>query len=396
VQNIHNIVTLGNDRNNVELPTEYKGNELQENIICDFQYGHLCPQDFPQNIWRKVSIKALASLNAEDMIMYSDPKGELGLRKKLAEYLRKSRGVSCSAEQIILCSGLESALSLLSQLFRNTYSQIAFEEPGYFGAREIFEHNGFRTVSVCVDKDGVNVNELEKISAQVIYVTPSHQFPTGAVLPIQKRLLLLEWAVKNNGLIIEDDYDSELRYNSRPIPSISSVSGNNNVIYIGTMSKSLSPSLRVSYMVMPQKWMKRYNEEFKLYQSPVSIIQQRILYEFISSGHFESHLRKLCVINKRKHDLLIRLIHELMSDKVVIHGKHAGLHILLESTQGLTEKEMIDRAKEYGVLVYPVSIFWHNVHCYSDNMVLLSFGNVSENQLIKGIEQLSKAWKQYH
>lgn len=392
VQNIHNIFSLGNDRKNVEFPTEHKERKLQENIICNFQYGYLSPQDFPQNIWRKVSMKALASLNAEDMTMYSDPKGELQLRKELAEYLRKSRGVTCSTEQIILCSGLESALSLLSQLFRNIYSQIAFEEPGYFGAREIFEHNGFNTVSVSVGKDGVNVNELEKSSAQVIYVTPSHQFPTGAVMPIQKRLRLLEWAVKNNGIIIEDDYDSELRYNTRPIPSISNVSGNDNVIYIGTMSKSLSPSLRVSYMVLPQKWLNHYNKEFKLYQSPVSIIQQRILYEFIHSGHFESHLRKLCVINKRKHDLLVRLIHELMSNEVVIHGKHAGLHILLESTQGLTEKEMIDRAKEYGVLVYPVSIFWHDVHCYSNNMVLLSFGNVSEKQLTKGIEQLSKAW----
>ncbi|MFZ5969905.1 MAG: PLP-dependent aminotransferase family protein [Bacillota bacterium] len=395
VQNIHGMLCLSNEKKHYELPIVLgtEKNNIRDIYPYNFEYGHLSSQDFPQNIWRKVSTKALASLTAEDMTMYCDRKGELQLRKDLADYLRRSRGVSCNSEQIILCSGFEYALSLISQLLRKSFQEIALEDPGYSGARDIFKNNGLKVIPVGVEKDGVNVKELEKSFARIVYVTPSHQFPTGVVMPIQKRLLLLDWARQNDGVIIEDDYDSELRYNSRPIPSISSVARNEDVIYIGTMSKALSPSLRVSYIVLPQKWMTRYNEAFKMYQTPVSIIQQRILQEYIHSGHWERHLRKICITNKRKHDLLVRTIQELMGNKVIIHGKNAGLHILLESTQGLTEKEMIEKAKEYGVLVYPVSMFWIDISRYSDNMVLLGFGNVPEKNIVEGIKQLAQAWK---
>lgn len=359
----------------------------------NFEYGHLSSEDFPLNIWKKVSNKALASLTAEDMTIYSDRLGELELRNDLKDYLRSSRGVSCSAEQIILCSGFEYALSLLSQLLRETYNQIAMEDPGYIGARNIFKNNGFKIVPIEVEKDGLNIKALNNSTAQVIYVTPSHQFPTGVVMPIQKRMLLLNWAAAKEGIIIEDDYDSELRYNSRPIPSISSIAGSENVIYIGTLSKALSPSLRVCYMVLPHKWMLRYNENFIRYQSPVSLIQQRIIREFIHSRHWESHLRKTCIVNKKKHDLLVRTIIEFMDDCVIIHGRNAGLHIILESKQDLTESEMIERAKAYGVLVYPVSTFWMQINRYADNMVLLGFGNVSETMIVDGIKQLALAWK---
>jgi GntR family transcriptional regulator / MocR family aminotransferase len=146
-------------------------------------------------------------------------------------------------------------------------------------------------------------------------------------------------------------------------------------------------------MVLPNKWMTRYNGDFEMYQSPVSLIQQRIIQQFIHSGHWERHLRKTCIANKRKHDLLIRTIQKLMDDRVIIHGRNAGLHILLESSQGLTEREMIEKAKKRGVLVYPVSMFWLNANRYSNNMVLLGFGNVSEEFIVEGIKQLAKAWK---
>lgn len=394
VQDIQAMMHLVNEENHDNVPETSKSNDNNMLNIYqyNFEYGHLSSQDFPLNIWRKVSNKALASLTAEDMTMYCDQKGELGLRNALSDYLKRYRGVSCSAEQIILCSGFDYALSLLCQIFQHNFHQIALEDPGYSGARELFRNHGFEVISVGVEKDGLNVKDLEASSAKIVYVTPSHQFPTGAVMPIQKRLRLLDWAKREGGVIIEDDYDSELRYNSKPIPSISSIAGNENVIYIGTLSKALSPSLRVSYMVLPQKWMTHYDEGFKMYQSPVSLIQQRIIQQFIHSGHWESHLRKICVANKRKHDLLIRTIQELMSDKVIIHGKNTGLHILLESTQNLTEREMIKTAKECGVLVYPVSVFWSDVKRYPNNMVLLGFGNVSEVEIVGGISHLAMAW----
>lgn len=394
VQNLSGLTYLTNEDNCNEPVKSSKPESNSSNIFThNFQYGNLSTQDFPLNIWRKISSKALAALTAEDLTAYCDKKGELELRYHLSDYLLKSRGVSCSVEQIILCAGLEYALSLLCQLLRDKTTQIALEEPGYTGARNIFTNNGFQVLPIQIEKDGLNTDELENSSAKVVYVTPSHQFPTGIVTSIQKRLLLLDWAKRNNGLIIEDDYDSELRYNSRPIPSIISIAGNENVVYIGTFSKALSPSLRVSYMVLPQKLLDLHHKEFKMYQTPVSLLEQRIIQELICSGYWENHLRKTSVVYKKKHDLLIRSISETMSNIVKIHGKNAGLHILLESSQGLTEREMVERAKEYGVLVHPVSTYWLNPDNYSNNMVLLGFGNLSETDIIQGIKKLAQAWR---
>ncbi len=328
------------------------------------------------------------------MTKYQDRKGEFRLRYELKDYLRRSRGVNCSEEQIVLCSGFEYALSILSQLLRKSFDRIALEEPGYLGARTIFQNNGLKVIPVDIQKDGLDIKKLDSSKARAVYVTPSHQFPTGAVMPVQKRLQLLEWAKGNNGIVIEDDYDSELRYNSRPIPSISSIAESDNVIYIGTFSKALSPSIRVCYMVLPDIWMKRYEETFKMYQTTVSLLQQRILMEYIRSGHWERHLRKICKVNKKKHDLLIRTIQEELGNDVIIHGKNAGLHILLESVRGLKEAEMLDKAKKFGVLVSPVSPFWSDVKKYTDNMVLLGFGNISEADITAGIKALSAAWRE--
>jgi len=396
VQDIHNMISFGAGINTGKVPMETKEDKqiTVEVYPYHFEYGHLSSGDFPLAIWRKNSNKALAEITAEDMTKYQDRKGEAQLRYELKDYLRRSRGVNCSVEQIVLCSGFEYALSILSQLLKKSFGRIALEEPGYLGARTIFQNNGLEVVPVDIQKDGLDIKKLDSSKVRAVYVTPSHQFPTGAVMPVQKRLQLLEWAKGNNGIVIEDEYDSELRYNSRPIPSISSIAESDNVIYIGTFSKALSPSIRVCYMVLPEMWMKRYEEAFKMYQTTVSLLQQRILIEYIRSGHWERHLRKICKANKKKHDLLIRTIQEELGNDVIIHGKNAGLHILLESTGGLKEAELIEKAKRSGVLVSPVSLFWSDVKKYSDNMVLLGFGNISEADITAGIKALAAAWRE--
>lgn len=358
----------------------------------DFQYGKLSAPDFPLRIWRKVANKCLASLTAENMTSYSSSKGELELQIEIMKYLNKSRGVTCNFHQIIVSSGFECCLSLLCQLFRQDYTKLAIEDPGYSGARDIFINNGYEVLPISQEKDGMNLEELENSSAKIVYITPSHQFPMGSVMPVQKRLKLLDWAMRKNAIIIEDDYDSELRYNSRPIPSIQSIASKENVVYIGTFSKALSPSLRMNYMVLPEKLVEKYDKLFSRYQTSVPVIQQKIIQQFMYLGHFDSHLRKVCLANKRKHDILIHAINEVMGDKVIIHGKNAGLHILLEFNNGLCEEEIITKAKNYGVLVYPVSIFWMRSEKNSNNMVLLGFGGMEEIEIIEGIKLLNDAW----
>ena len=236
------------------------------NYKYNFEYGKLSAQDFPLRIWKRISNKCLSTISAEDMVSYSSSKGELELQIEIMNHLRKSRGVSCNREQIIVSSGMEYCLSLLCQLIRDDFHNIALEDPGYIGAKDIFINNGYNVTPISLEEDGINLDELENSSAKIVYVTPSHQFPTGTVMPIAKRLKLLDWAIRNNGIIIEDDYDSELRYNSKPIPSIQSIDSKGVVVYVGTFSKAFSPSLRLNYMVLPETWLEKYHKRFKMYQ----------------------------------------------------------------------------------------------------------------------------------
>ncbi|AWK51799.1 PLP-dependent aminotransferase family protein [Clostridium beijerinckii] len=362
------------------------------NYKYNFEYGKLSAQDFPLRIWKRISNKCLSAISAEDMVSYSSSKGELDLQIEIMNHLRKSRGVSCNYKQIIISSGMEYCLSLLCQLIRDDFHNIALEDPGYIGAKDIFINNGYNVIPISLEEDGINLDELENSSAKIVYVTPSHQFPTGTVIPIAKRLKLIDWAIRNNGVIIEDDYDSELRYNSKPIPSIQSIDSKGVVVYVGTFSKAFSPSMRLNYMVLPETWLEKYHKRFKMYQVSVPLIQQKIIQQFMHLGHFDRHLRKINLINKKKHDILVHAIQEFMGDNVIIHGRNAGLHILLEFNNGLTEKELILRAKNHRVKVYPVSMFWMREDNYPNNMVLLGFGGMPECDIVQGIKVLKEAW----
>ncbi|EGO63804.1 PLP-dependent aminotransferase family protein [Acetonema longum] len=367
-------------------------NDDKQTFPYDFKYGHLNPDDFPMTLWKKLLIRALHELTADRLTMYGDPKGEQGLRDVISSYLKKSRGVLCEPDQIIVFAGTAYGLSVLSQLLKVHFQDIALEDPGYPIAREVFKQSGFKITAIDVEKDGLNISQLENSSARIVYVTPSHQFPCGVIMPIQKRYQLLNWAEKRDGIIIEDDYDSELRYKSRPIPSIASVEPNANVVYLGTLSKVLSPSLRISYIVLPKTLMTLYDSMYGLYPCSVSVIEQKALEIFMDSDQWESHLRKICASNKKRHDILIQAVAEILGDRVNILGENAGLHILLESTKEISEQDMMERAKQKGVLVYPVSPLWINRKNYSNNMVLLGFGDISETDIRNGIKQIRQAW----
>lgn len=372
-------------------PKKYTKEDNDLNYKYNFRDRSISAHDFPLQIWKKLSNQFLSSVKSEDFTKYNSKNGEIELQIELMKYLHKSRGVTCNPEQIIISSGMEYSLSLLCQLLRENYNQIAFEEPGYMVARDIFKNNGFNITPISVLNDGINVEELNSSSAKMVYVTPSHQFPMGFVIPIKKRLKLLEWATKNNGIILEDDYDSEFRYNSRPIPSLQSIDSNGCVVYLGTFAKTLSPSLRISYMVLPQTLLERYEKLFNWYRISVPFIQQKILQNFIHLGYWDRHLRKIHLTSMKKHYLLINTINELMGDKVIIHGENGGLHILLEFKNGLKEKDLIERARKNSVLVYAVSTFWMNKNNYSDNMIMLGFGGMPEHEIVEGIKALKSS-----
>lgn len=366
--------------------------ELDENDNYKYNFNNRCisAEEFPLTTWRKISNQCLSSNFVENFMDYNAKWGDYGLQVQLAKYLKKARGVSCKPEQIIISCGLEYSLSLLCQLFREDFDNIAIEDPGYMEATDIFINHGYKVSPISLNRDGINVDELSDSSAKMVYVTPSHQFPMGTVLPIKKRLKLLDWARKNHGYIIEDDYDSEFRYKSKPIPSLQSIDSLGCVIYMGSFSKSLSPTIRISYMILPESLLERYNKLFNWYHITVSFMQQKILQQFMEQGHWDRHLRKVHLNAIRKHELLIRSIEKYMGYDVIIHGKNSGLHILLEFKNGMNEEELIKKAKQSGVQVLPVSTFWVNKDNYSKNMIMLAFGGVALDEIESGIKALSE------
>ena len=365
---------------------------LHTNIKYNFQYGKLNIKDFPIRIWKNMLNQVLNSNDINSFSSYNDRIGEPQLRTEIMKYLYDSRGVSCKPDQIILCSGTLHALSILCELLMSECREIAVEEPCYHSARQVFKNHGFNIVPVEVDEDGINLNSLRAANSKFVYTTPSHQFPTGKIMTINKRLNLIEWASQNDAYIIEDDYDSEYRYNSKPIPSMQSLDNKERVIYINTFSKAFAPSLRMSFVVLPPQLLDKYRSNFSKYNCPVSWLDQKTMQLFMQDGSWSRHLRKICMINKKKHDVLILAINHSMKDKVTIHGNNAGLHILLEVKNGMEEKELIRRAESAGVRVYPVSVYWKSPENYKNNMVLIGFSSLSEAEIMEGIRLLHTAW----
>ena len=358
------------------------------NFLCTSYSDNL----FPYNLWSKLTLEALKSPSRHQMNSYNDKQGEIDLRIEIMKYLGRSRGVRCTAEQIVVCCGLQIALDVICKLLGNNSNAIAFEEPSNDIAREVVLNNGFDIIPIPVENDGINVCELECSNACTVVVTPSHQFPTGVLMSIQKRLQLLEWAVKKNAVIIEDDFDSELRYHASPIPSLQSIDTNSRVIYLGTFSKSLSTDLRASYIVLPIWLLPRYHKMFARYRPTQSWLQQSVLSKFIQGGHFDRHVRKLRSVFEKRHDTLVMIIKSVMKDKVLVHDGGAGTHIILEFTGDVNQKWLISRAKDFGVKVYSTTPFWFRRENCPQNTLLIGFSKIEKQEIIEGVTVLNDAW----
>lgn len=358
----------------------------------DFQYGNLPPRNFPRTLWRRLAADALASFEAQNICSYGDKQGERALRHEIVEYLHESRGINCVPEQVVLCNGHQDALAVISMLFADGNRTLAMEDPGYDFTRVVFENHGYGIAPIPVGDCGIRLQELQDSRAKLVYTTPSHQFPMGMVMPIGHRAKLLQWAEQADGVIIEDDYDSELRYYTRPVPALQSIDRHGRVIYLGTFSKALSPALRMGYLVLPQWLLPKYDRIFKRYKPTVPWLQQQIVTLYMAEGHWEKHLRKCCLVNKRKRDVLVQTIQDLMGDKVRIQGENAGLHVLLQFLDGRSQEEMIEKAAQHQIRVYPTRQYWIQQERAIDNLVLLGFSGLLEEEIVEGVTLLHHAW----
>lgn len=357
----------------------------------DFSPRGIDLDSFPYHVWRKLSRNTLVDDNKE-MFHSGNHQGEPGFREAIRSYLHSARGVNCSPEQIIVGAGSEYLLMLLSQILEGRHV-IAMENPTYKQAYRVFQSLGYEVCPVEMDANGMEPELLAECGANVAYVMPSHQFPTGIVMPVGRRQELLKWAQEAlDRYIIEDDYDSEFRYRGKPIPALQGMDRNGRVIYLGTFSKCIAPAIRVSYLVLPPSLLVRYRSQTSFYASTVSRIDQNILYQFLSGGHFERHLNRMRAIYKTKHDLLLEQV-EPLRKQFEIRGEHAGLHILLTSRNGVPEEALIRKAAEVGVRVYGLnSYFIHPEHNHRPSTVVLGYASLSEEQIVDGIHLLKTCW----
>lgn len=369
---------------------EMKTETVSEEYMVDFSPRGIDLDSFPFNKWRKISKNVLIDDNKE-LFTHGSAQGEYEFRKIISEYLYQSRGVAAKPENIIVGAGNEYLLMLLNQLIGGK-KLFAMENPTYKQTYRILKSLGEEVVPVELDKNGMNVESLNKSGANIAYVMPSHQYPLGIVMPIKRRMELLKWANASKGrYIIEDDYDSEFRYKGKPIPALCGFDQYHKVVYIGTFSKSIAPAIRMSYMVLPDELMKLYRERIGFYSCSVSRIDQMIVKEFMESGSYEKHLNKMRAVYKGRHDLLMESL-LAFREKFWISGENAGIHVLLESKEKHTEEELIQLAKEYKIKVYPLSSNDISEQHTERNTVILGYANISDEEIVTGIEQLKMAW----
>lgn len=345
---------------------------------------------FPYNTWRKLS-KDILMDDRTELFCSGDSQGEYSFRSAICNYLYQARGVHCMPEQIIVGAGSDYLLMLLCTVIGQG-QRIAVENPTYKQAYRLFRSLSYEVETIAMDKYGMMVEELEKTKAQIAYVTPSHQYPTGIVMPINRRMELLKWANAETGrYIVEDDYDSEFRYKGKPIPALQGYDVHGRVIYLGTFSKSIAPAIRLSYMVLPESLLDMYKRKCRFLNSTVSKVDQLIVEHFIEEGYYERHLNKTRALYKNRHDLLIVGLRPL-ADRCKISGENAGVHLLLSFEDGRTEQELIDAAKEKSIRVYGLSDYRIGKGGENRATVLLGYANLSEEQITGAAGILCEIW----
>nr|WP_240903764.1 PLP-dependent aminotransferase family protein [Chengkuizengella sediminis] len=381
----------------LEQETKYNSSIIAEKIepsmdasdedVIDFRSGIPALDLFPKKKWGQLSREV--SLEAPDSIFgYGKPEGLSEIRNVLCEYLFKTRGVHCSPDQVVITTGATQSFSLVTQLLLSHGSDVCIEDPITYELHTIFTATGANLCPIPVDEHGMQTELIPTdINPGFIYVTPSHQFPLGGILPIHRRIQLIQYARQHNCFIVEDDYDSEYRFEGSPISSIQGLDPE-RVIYIGTFSKILSPALRIGYIILPNSLVERGKNLKWLTDLHTPTLEQLTIARFIDEGYLERHIRKMRKIYKKRRDCLKECLVKQFGNQVNILGDSTGLHLIAEFENiSFTEEIVQNILKEHQVKIYPVE--HHAIQKGKHlNKIILGYGNLEEEKLEKGISRL--------
>lgn len=344
---------------------------------------------FPFKTWARLFKDNLYS--RPDLLNHGHPKGDGELRSAVSLYLTRARGVVCSPDRIIIGAGMEYLLGLLCRLLN--VKNVAVEDPGYPKIHQIMRANGMEASFVPVDGEGIIPEALMSSEAQAVYLTPSHQFPTGAVLPAGRRSRVLKWALENDKYIIEDDYDSEFRFDGRPMPCMQAFDPE-RVIYIGTFSRTIAPAIRVAYMVLPEKLIARYDESFGFFSSTVSRFEQQTLFRYMDEGHFGRGLTRARNSYRLRRDRLVGELKNVFGNDCAVENAHTGLSFLFLPKTGRSEEEICRRAEEIGLGVRGLDSYrFINDKATHPPALVLGFGGLDEKSIPTAVEMLAEAVK---
>ena len=346
---------------------------------------------FPARSWGRIQRDLL--YNSPSLLQRGEAQGDAELRTAIAGYLATYRGVNCTPEQVVVGAGIEYLLGCLAHLFAG--STAAVENPGYSRARAVLQNSGIPCLPADIDKNGLTVEGLIGTGANLCYITPSHHFPTGVTMPAPRRAQLLAWAREVPGrYILEDDYDSEFRFDIRPLPSLQGMAGPDGpVVYLTTFSKSLAPGIRIACMVLPLDLLAAYRRDFALYSNTVSRFEQQTLSRFMTGGYFTRHLARMRLTYKKRMEHFTAALTGSLGKDLVIRGRHSGLHLLLTLPGAGGERAMVEAAGREGVFLHGLSEYYlaRPQLCPPDTVVA-GYAALADEDISGAAAALARAW----
>ena len=362
----------------------------------DFVYGPLSGSDFPTLTWMK-ALRAVERQRSR-RLEYEDPRGNLELRRALQAHLSQARGMACSVEQLLIVNGSQQALDLCARLLVDPGCSVVVENPGYRMAHHAFEAYGAKLLCADVDSHGLVTERLASLGpARLAYVTPTHQFPLGSFLPIARRRQLLDWAAERQAWVVEDDYDSEYRYAVRPEATLQSLDTRDCVIHIGTLSKTLSPQLRLGYMVLPPALVDTFADAKRVTDRHSATGVQRALAKLLEDGSYDRHVRRIRRLQQARQRALVNALDRQLGDKVVVQGAASGLHVVVwfRALPATAERALVDAARQQGVRVHPIGPLFYPSETRSTGQrsagLVMGYALLELDTIEEGIRRLAYA-----
>lgn len=374
---------------NTKLPDDLKEETEENDGWLSFSHISVDAKMFPFKDWLKCGRKAI-KLNKNDLASPTHFQGPLEIRKTIARLIAQSRGVICEPEQIVLGAGTQSLVERLVSLY-DKKTTIAVEDPGYHRIYNLLKKRGYDVLPVPLDHNGIQLSELNDSNTQLVFVTPSHQFPTGKIMPISRRNELLNWAAQHkNRYIIEDDYDSEYKYETGHIPSLQSLDRQQQVVYTGTFSKTMLPSIRISYIILPYHLLRKYRKKYSEIMHEVNAISLYTLHHFIQDGFYHKHIQQMNKHYERKRKKLVNQLKSMFQDQIEIIDVPAGLHFLAYFNTDKTYNEIMKRAQEKKLEIYTLKRFNFNVQSVNKDEIgiVIGFANISEEDIVEATNRL--------